>query len=146
MSNINYDKLYERYKVEYRKAAASQAEQGLTMANPHMYSRQQFEHYYNVVKKDTELRKIEGKLSRNTVIDTTMKIVKRQRYEVSYKQARAFQMAELNAGKQPTSVKKIMQGGADWDFVRNEYKRLKGQGLSGKAAKTALADLFYVYA
>lgn len=144
--SVNYSKLYERYKTEYRKATEAQHKAGFEMADPRMLTESQFKHYYNVVKKDTELRKREGKLSQSTIVDTTMKIVKKQRYEVSYKQARAFQMAEINQGRKPTSLRKIQSGQADWDFVKEEYRKLKKAGYSGKAANRAIAELFYVYA
>lgn len=144
--SVNYEKLYERYLYEFREAKKAQLKAKLPMADPVELKFHEFKHYYDVIKRDTELRKREGKLSQSTIVDTTMKIVKRQRYAVSYKQARAFQIAELNQGRKPTPLRKIQAGLADWDFVKEEYRKLKKAGYSGKAANRAIAELFYVYA
>lgn len=146
MSNVNYEKMYKRYKLLYEKAASDQQDLGLPMARPQYPSIKEFKHYYDVTQRDVQLRKLEGKLSRNTVVDVTAKLVKRQRYEVSYKQAQAFQVAELQAGKRPTKLRDIMQGRANWDFVKDRYHELRNQGYSAKAASATIGEMFYIEA
>ena len=146
MSNVNYDKLYQRYKELYAEAEAKQQRLGLPMARPKFNSVNEFKHYYNVTQRDVQLRKLEGKLSRNTVVDVTAKLVKRQRYAVGYKQAQAFQVAELQAGKRPTKLRDIMQGRANWDFVKERYHELRSQGYSAKGASSTIGEMFYIEA
>lgn len=146
MSNVNYDKLYQRYKELYAEAEAKQQRLGLPMARPQFNSVKEFKHYYNVTQRDVQLRKLEGKLSRNTVVDVTAKLVKRQRYEISYKQAQAFQVAELQAGKRPTKLRDIMQGRANWDFIKERYHEMRSQGYSAKAASATIGEMFYIEA
>lgn len=146
MSNVNYDKLYQRYKELYAEAEAKQQRLGLPMARPQFNSVKEFKHYYNVTQHDVKMQKLEGKLSRNTVVDVTAKLVKRQRYEVGYKKAQAFQVAELQAGKRPTKLRDIMQGRANWDFVKERYHELRSQGYSAKAASATIGEMFYIEA
>lgn len=146
MSNVNYDKLYRRYKELYAEAEAKQQRLGLPMARPKFNSVNEFKHYYNVTQHDVKMQKLEGKLSRNTVVDVTAKLVKRQRYEVSYKKAQAFQVAELQAGKKPTPLRDIMQGRANWDFVKERYHEMRSQGYSAKAASETIGEMFYIEA
>lgn len=146
MSNVNYDKLYQRYKELYAEAEAKQQRLGLPMARPKFNSVNEFKHYYNVTQHDVKMQKLEGKLSRNTVVDVTAKLVKRQRYEVSYKKAQAFQVAELQAGKKPTPLRAIMQGRANWDFLKERYHELRSQGYSAKGASATIGEMFYIEA
>lgn len=119
------------------------SERGLEMASPKILTPQQFEHYYKVTQHDTEMRKREGKLAKSTIIDTTAKIVKKQQYAVSYKQAQAFRRAEENIGRRPTSLKTIQTGQADWDFVKDRYRELRKAGLGGKAAGRVISEEFF---
>lgn len=80
------------------------------------------------------------------VVDVTAKLVKRQRYAVGYKQAQAFQVAELQAGKQPTKLRDIMQGRANWDFIKEKYHEIRSQGYSAKAASATIGEMFYIEA
>ena len=146
MSKVNYEKMYIRYKELYKQAAKAQRDLGLPMARPQYPSIKEFKHYYDVTQRDVQLRKLEGKLSRNTVVDVTAKLVKRQRYEVSYKQAQAFQVAELQAGKKPTKLRDIMQGRANWDFIKEKYHEIRSQGYSAKAASATIGEMFYIEA
>ena len=146
MSNVNYDKIYQRYKELYAEAEAKQQRLGLPMARPQFNSVKEFKHYYNVTQNDVKMQKLEGKLSRNTVVDVTAKLVKRQRYEVGYKKAQAFQVAEIQAGKRPTKLRDIMQGRANWDFIKDRYNELRSQGYSVKAASATIGEMFYIEA
>lgn len=146
MSNVNYDKLYKRYKELYAEAETKQQRLGLPMARPQFNSVKEFKHYYNVTQRDVQQRKLEGKLSRNTVVDVTAKLVKRQRYVVGYKQAQAFQVAELQAGKRPTKLRDIIQGRANWDFIKERYHAMRSQGYSAKGASATIGEMFYIEA
>lgn len=146
MSNVNYEKMYIRYKELYKQAAKAQRDLGLPMARPQYPSIKEFKHYYDVTQRDIQLRKLEGKLSRNTVVDVTAKLVKRQRYVVGYKQAQAFQVAELQAGKRPTKLRDIMQGRANWDFIKERYHEMRSQGYSAKATSATIGEMFYIEA
>lgn len=142
-SNINYDKLYERYEKLYADAERKAEKLKIPMRLK-KYSRESFEHYYKVTKRHYELLKIEGKLSRNTVVDITSKVVNRQRWEVDYKRARAYQQAQINLGMEPTKLREIMRGNADWDFVKERYRELRREGFSGTAAGEIIStDFFY---
>lgn len=115
---------YERYVEEYNKQAAKHK-----MYAP-MFNKETFEAAYRGMSNSM---KAEGKRPLNI----TRKIVQRQAYELSYKQALSFSRARKNMGMEPMSVTQIRLLGKekalDWDQVRSIYHAVKkAQGILQK--------------
>jgi len=140
--SLSRAELYKMYKAEYRVRAKANRAKGLEMFQQKL-TQAQFSTMYDRLK-NSRLEEIEeGK--RKTVGNIVSDIVKKQQYEISYKQAVAYRKAMLSRTGEKLEFVKIRTGeiGINWDVISAYQKELRDQGYSWENINLMVSSEFF---
>lgn len=140
--SLSRAELYRMYKAEYRERAKAMRAKGLQMFQQKL-TQAQFSTMYDRLK-NSRLEEIEeGK--RKTVGNIVSDLVKKQQYEVGYKQAVAYKKAMLSRTGEKLDFTMIRTGeiGVNWDTISAYQKELRDQGFSWKDVNLMVSSEFF---